>query len=110
MSEPHGSAPTGPPPPSLYDCRQCGACCSYAAEWPRFSLETDERLDLIPTGLIDPGHGRMRAVGNRCAALHGTVGRSVACKIYDIRPDVCRDCLPGDDECRLARASFHLTV
>src|SRR5262249_47328821 len=29
-------------------CRTCGACCSYSADWPRFSLESEARLDRIP--------------------------------------------------------------
>jgi len=45
----------------------------------------------------------MRCAGDRCAALEGTVGVATACTIYAVRPDVCRACLPGDDECRLAR-------
>jgi len=45
----------------------------------------------------------MRCVGDRCAALEGKVGVATACTVYAVRPDVCRACLPGDDECRVAR-------
>src|ERR1700730_5041552 len=55
-------------------CRACGACCSFSPEWPRFSLETDAEIELIPHALIDDEHGRMRCKGNRCAALVGDVG------------------------------------
>lgn len=90
------------------DCRRCGACCAYSADWPRFALESPARVDRIPAGLRDDEAGRMRCIGSRCSALTGEVGRAVACAVYDARPDVCRDCQPGDDACREARAAFGL--
>jgi uncharacterized protein len=45
----------------------------------------------------------MRCTGNRCAALVGEVGITTSCAIYNVRPHVCRTCLPGDEECRMAR-------
>ena len=36
-------------------CQACGACCSYSAEWPRFSLESDADLN----GIITNGKGKM---------------------------------------------------
>jgi uncharacterized protein len=89
-------------------CRTCGACCSYSAEWPRFSLETEARLDRIPRELVAEDERGMRCAGDRCAALAGIVGRSTACTIYPLRPDVCRACSPGDAECREARRRFGL--
>jgi hypothetical protein len=89
-------------------CRTCGACCSYSAEWPRFSLESEARLDLIPRELVAHDERGMRCTGSRCAALVGTVGRSTACAIHQVRPDVCRACSPGDAECREARRHFGL--
>ncbi len=35
-----------------FDCQSCGACCSYSADWPRFSIEEDEQLDKIPEALV----------------------------------------------------------
>lgn len=26
--------------------------------------------------------------------------------VYEVRPDVCRACVPGDDACETARAKF----
>jgi Fe-S-cluster containining protein len=89
-------------------CRSCGACCSYSADWPRFSLESEADLARIPPELIDEGQGGMRCDGTRCAALVGTVGRSTACAIYEARPDVCRACVPGDGACQEARRHFGL--
>jgi Fe-S-cluster containining protein len=90
------------------NCRTCGACCSFSAEWPRFSLETDADLDRIPRAYVDDKQGRMRCSGNRCAALTGEVGVATACAIYRVRPEVCKACLPGDDACQMARWRFHL--
>jgi uncharacterized protein len=92
------------------ECRVCGACCSFSAEWPRFSLESDGDLDQIPDAYVDDNLGGMRCDGNRCAALLGEVGVSTACAVYNVRPDVCRVCLPGDDACRMARRHFNLEL
>jgi uncharacterized protein len=89
-------------------CRTCGACCSYSAEWPRFSLESEARLALIPRELVADDDRGMRCSGARCAALVGTVGQSTSCAIHPLRPDVCRACSPGDPECREARRHFGL--
>ena len=89
-------------------CRTCGACCSYSADWPRFSLESEARLDRIPRELVGDGERGMRCTGTRCAALVGIVGQSTSCAIYPLRPDVCWACSPGDPECREARRNFGL--
>ena len=39
----------------------------------------------------------------RCAALSGEIGTCVSCKIYETRPDICRNFVKGDDTCHLAR-------
>ena len=98
--------------PDLADqalCQSCGACCDYSLEWPRFSTESDEALDRIPAKLVAPNLSGMRCDGNRCAALAGKVGVAASCTIYDIRPDVCRACLPGDDACTMARVRHGMT-
>jgi hypothetical protein len=58
-------------------CRTCGACCSYSLEWPRFSLENDAVLDLIPPAFVDDEQGRMRCDGDRCIALEQKVVREI---------------------------------
>jgi Fe-S-cluster containining protein len=87
-------------------CQACGACCSYSRDWPRFTTDDDADLDMIPVSLVDGGLAGMRCDGNRCSALVGEVGSSTSCSIYEVRPDVCRACAPGDDACRVARESF----
>jgi Fe-S-cluster containining protein len=91
-------------------CQACGACCSYSANWPRFTVEEDPALDLIPPELVNDRLSGMRCEGERCAALQGEVGVATACTIYAIRPEVCRTCLPGDAECAMARRKFGLPV
>ena len=91
-------------------CQACGAGCAFSRDWPRFSTEDDADLDRIPCELVDDGLGRMRCDGDRCAALLGEVGVSTACAIYEIRPEVCRACVPGDDACRMARRAFGLPL
>jgi uncharacterized protein len=89
-------------------CQACGACCAYSAEWPRFSLESEAALEAIPAIYVDATRGKMRCEGDRCAALSGAVGVATACTVYAVRPEVCRVCLPGDDECGIARARYGL--
>ena len=84
-------------------CQSCGACCAYSAEWPRFSLESDAALAAIPPAYVDDAHGRMRCVGDRCSALTGEVGVATRAPVYAVRPQVCRECMPGDPECAMAR-------
>ena len=91
-------------------CQACGACCSYSSNWPRFTIEEDEALDLIPEKFVNDRLSGMRCDGDRCSALTGKVGVGTACGIYEIRPDVCRTCMPGDPECAMARRRHGLPV
>lgn len=93
-----------------FDCQSCGACCSYSAEWPRFSTEDDAQLNRIPEKYVASDLSGMRCEGVRCSALSGEIGKSTACGIYDVRPDVCRACMPGDEECLMARQALGLPV
>jgi Fe-S-cluster containining protein len=99
---------TDPPEEAANLCRSCGACCAFSAEWPRFSTEDDAELDRIPRTLVDGGQGRMRCNGDRCAALVGDVGAWTSCAVYAVRPQVCRVCQPGDNDCQIARHRFGL--
>ena len=89
-------------------CQSCGACCATSAEWPRFSLESEETIAAIPAAYVDDARGRMRCVGDRCTALAGKIGVATACTVYAVRPEVCRECQPGDPECHMARAKHGL--
>lgn len=91
-------------------CRTCGACCSFGSDWPRFSTEEDSHLDRIPSALVAADGSGMRCEGNRCSALAGKVGVATSCSVYDVRPEVCRACEPGDEACGMARQRFGLSV
>lgn len=95
--------------PSIpFDCQTCGACCAFSDTWPRFTLEDEAVLARIPAALVNDAGSGMRCIGARCGALTGTVGVTVACTAYNVRPDVCRECSPGDEACTIARARFNL--
>lgn len=85
----------------------CGACCSYSADWPRFTWEDDAALARLPQDLVTLSG--MRCDGARCSALVGVVGVSTSCAVYADRPDVCRACVAGDDACQMARSKFGLS-
>jgi Fe-S-cluster containining protein len=89
-------------------CQTCGACCAYSRNWPRFTIEDDAALDLIPAELVNERLSGMRCDGERCCALAGKIGEATSCGIYAVRPEVCRICMPGDPECTLARRKFGL--
>lgn len=89
-------------------CQACGACCGYSSNWPRFSIEDDDALARIPAELVNARGSGMRCDGQRCAALKGRIGEATSCAIYDVRPEVCRTCMPGDAECAMARRKFGL--
>ncbi|WP_245524360.1 YkgJ family cysteine cluster protein [Methylobacterium nonmethylotrophicum] len=105
-----GPAPATPADPAAFDCQACGACCAYSAEWPRFSTEDDADIARIPEDYVDDPAGRMRCEGDRCSALAGRVGEAVSCRVYAVRPEVCRACEPGDPECLIARRHHGLPV
>jgi Fe-S-cluster containining protein len=87
-------------------CTSCGACCATSHNWPRFSLESEDEIGAIPAAFVN--ERGMRCVGDRCSALDGDVGVATRCRVYEVRPLVCRDCEPGDTECAKARRRFGL--
>ena len=91
-------------------CQNCGACCSYSENWPRFTTEDDAALDLIPPKFVNERLSGMRCDGHRCSALSGKIGEATSCTIYTVRPEVCRTCMPGDPECAMARKRHGLPV
>jgi len=106
MSETTSGSTAAAPSP----CNTCGACCSYSAAWPRFTIEDDDALDRLPADLVDDSLAGMRCHGKRCAALTGSVGVATSCSIYADRPEVCRECQPGDEACNIAREAHGLPM
>ncbi|MCA6099927.1 MULTISPECIES: YkgJ family cysteine cluster protein [Bradyrhizobium] len=91
-------------------CQSCGACCSYSENWPRFTIEDDAQLDLIPPQFVNARQSGMRCEGDRCSALSGKIGKATRCEVYAVRPEVCRTCQPGDAECAMARRRHGLPL
>ena len=101
-------------------CQSCGACCAtYRVSF--YCGETDEFPGgQVPTGLtefVTPVMACMRGTANqppRCIALHGTIGESVSCAIYEFRPSPCREFSPlaalgrSDEACDDARRRHRL--
>lgn len=88
------------------DCLACGACCAtfrvsfYWAEAVVFGLPDDLVEQLTPWYACLAG---TNAASPRCRALQGEVGSRVVCSAYGHRPSPCREVLPGDGRCLLAR-------
>ncbi|MEQ1576990.1 MAG: YkgJ family cysteine cluster protein [Hyphomicrobium sp.] len=103
------TSPGTPQPVEISDsqrCQSCGACCAFDESWPRFSLESEREIAAIPEALVSASGSGMRCEGGRCCALSGEIGKHAACTVYAVRPLVCRDCQPGDEECNMARARY----
>lgn len=98
----------------LNQCQQCGACCaSFRVSFP--ADELDDAAGTVPSVLTEPlGTGLACMLGTaaapfRCRALSGQIGVAAGCKIYELRPQVCRDFAPmaqlgiSDASCDAAR-------
>lgn len=91
------------------DCKKCGACCVEAGSVSVFYPEdavprwrTRSIRDVRGYDPLDVERGvRMmdRYLGGRCKALDGVVCQSVSCRVYDVRPSVCREFEPGSAGC-----------
>lgn len=96
-------------------CVSCGACCAtYRVSF--YCGETDEFPGgCVPSGLVEQVTSVMACMRGtaaqppRCIALHGEVGKSVSCAIYEQRPSPCREFAPlaavgrSDEACADAR-------
>jgi Fe-S-cluster containining protein len=84
----------------VIDCQDCGACCKG------FTVDVESRDEGVPPKMIkeDRLFGPvMRERDGQCIALSGKVGERVRCRIYEDRPQVCRDFSPGCLLCHKAR-------
>ncbi len=92
-------------------CQACGACCAtfrVSFYW----ADADARgLPAELTEQINPWFGCMAGTNHRtprCAALGGTIGSEVSCRVYEQRPEPCREVQAGDGQCLKARARHGL--
>jgi len=101
------------------ECRTCGACCVGKSSDGDFVPVTALDRRRLPTKYvkklqaIDPPDDGPYAFGLKrfgeheaCVALKGTLGKSVACDLYDVRPNYCRTFERGSQECRNRRAEL----
>jgi len=107
---------------SDFDCQSCGACCDVGT-WMAVNL-TDKDIERIGHPLrnlvvrmpsvfeiVALNHPpTMRARGDRCVCLRGTVGESVQCDIYSKRPESCQSFEAGEFWCRQIREACNIGV
>ncbi len=82
-------------------CLSCGACCAYYRASFYWAEADDAPGGSVPVAMtiqVTPMQRAMRGTDRtpaRCCALHGQVGKSVACGIYALRASPCRDFQPS---------------
>lgn len=105
-------------------CTKCGACCAYF----RILLSPADLL-LMENHLLDRHISMVEQIGDylyimkgtsspnsRCVALEGEIGKLVKCKIYEIRPQICKDFNPLTEDgninayCNKARQKYNLPL
>jgi Fe-S-cluster containining protein len=102
-------------------CLNCGACCAcyrVAFHWSEAEPFLGGTVPAEMAVKLDQHRLAMRGTESgrepRCAALSGTIGESVQCGIYALRPSPCRELQPdwqnghSSDQCRRARARHGL--
>ncbi|UTH73653.1 YkgJ family cysteine cluster protein [Chromobacterium sp. IIBBL 290-4] len=96
-----------------HSCQSCGACCAHfrvSFYW----AEADDGGGLVPSPLTEKVNDWTRCMRGtwsekpRCAALQGEIGEQVACGIYPLRPQACREVTAGSAQCLKARAAYGL--
>jgi putative zinc- or iron-chelating protein len=95
------------------DCQRCGACCREAYHSVTVSVR-DPVVWKEPALIVREGHRfEIRREKERCAALEvGPPGATprYACRIYDNRPNPCREFAAGGRHCLDARRRVGLSV
>jgi len=85
-------------------CIRCGACCAFyrVSFYWREASPADSNFP-VPEELTEPltpFYSCMKGTNRnssdcRCEALNGTIGESVACRIYENRPTPCQNFEPS---------------
>jgi Fe-S-cluster containining protein len=96
----------------LNPCLACGACCkSYRVSF--YWAEAEQRgLPAALTEQVNPFLSCMAGTNTKrpyCAALQRSSDGGFACRVYEQRPDPCREVQIGDDKCLQARARHGLS-
>jgi Fe-S-cluster containining protein len=107
---------------AAYDCQQCGACCTNQESVPAtgyvcLSRDESKKMKRLGLSVVQAGssfflgtRGRAESSHPVCVGLHGSVGSSCGCMIYDRRPNNCRQFEVGSDLCAAARTEAGLPV
>jgi len=101
-------------------CLECGACCAFyrvSFHWSEAEPFLGGKTPPELTVKITPHYAAMAGTQRqppRCTALEGTIGTTVSCSIYALRPSPCRELEPSwangarNDRCDRARAAHGL--
>lgn len=99
-----------------FNCLECGACCAIDSTIPSWAHKPIENSDpnlnylkinqYVNTYIL--GYFQMKISKNcdRCIALEGDLGKRVSCKVYEHRPNICKNFEIGSKLCLDARSKF----
>jgi Fe-S-cluster containining protein len=109
------------------ECVKCGLCCIYYPTTNKENLSDVSEIEVanLPKKLYaitrhktGAGKGKIYFQSKkdsiwgsnfrRCKSLHGTQGVEVSCSIYEQRPKMCSDYVPGNFMCNSIRQWGHL--
>jgi hypothetical protein len=92
------------------DCLACGACCREGFDSVTVGVR-DAVVWRQPQMVVKQGPVfTLLRTGERCAALELTGPTACRCAIYQDRPQACRDLMPGDRRCLVARRRVGLSA
>ena len=102
-----------PPDAPVPDCLECGVCCGAmpcVGVRPQEELSAEEYWDITIEGkdgeIVVDRYLRRDAETLACAFLQIQTGEPTACKIYERRPQMCRDFDAGSDKCHALRRAY----
>ncbi len=102
-----------PPDAPVPDCLTCGACCvamPCVGVRPSEEISAKDYWDITVEGengeITVDRFLRRDAETLACASLEIQNGTKAVCKIYEQRPQICRDFEAGSDKCHALRRAF----
>jgi Fe-S-cluster containining protein len=102
-----------PPGTPVPDCVACGACCvalPCVGVRPAEELAEEDYWDVTTDGaagaITVDRFVRRDAESLACAALVIKDGTAALCRVYERRPQICRDFEAGSDKCHALRRAF----
>jgi len=95
------------------DCLTCGACCVYSMIVPVSNSDPTPPENYWEIILEDSAseivvNKMLKRTDAICDYLGGKFGESVACRIYEARPNPCRAFEAGSDRCHAYRRLFNI--